>query len=213
MQDKNIGMVFKDIEVIEFLDNKNNVKNYLCRCLVCGREKRTQVKHLKNGLGVDHSTCGLGMKTKDIRFYNIWGDMRKRTTNKNSNQWKNYGGRGIKSDDYKNFIDFYDDLYESYVIHKNEFGEKNTTLDRIDVEKNYTKDNIRWATLVEQQNNTRDQLRVFVGISPTGETYKFSNIKEFSLKHNLGASNVSAAIRGVQKTHRGWRFFQENCND
>lgn len=207
--DENIGKIFGDIKVIEYLDNKNNCRNYKCKCLVCGREKRTQVKHLKNGLGISHKTCGLGIKQQDKRFYQIWSDMRKRTTNPNSNEWNNYGGRGISSEDYKYFIDFYDDFYNSYCQHKEKYGEKDTTIDRINPNKNYTKDNIRWATRVEQQNNTRDQLRIFVGISPNGEKVEFNNIKQFSEKYNLPKENVSAVIRGVDKTCKGWTFYRK----
>lgn len=84
--------------------------------------------------------------------------------------------------------------------------------------KNYTKDNIRWATRTEQQNNTRDQLRTFIGVSPNGEKITFHNIKEFSKKHNLPKENVSATIRGINKSCCGWKFVKiegglnENCN-
>ena len=177
--------------------------------MICGREKRTQIKHLKNGLGISHKTCGLGIKQQDKRFYQIWNDMRKRTTNPNSREWNNYGGRGISSEDYKYFIDFYDDFYDSYCKHKKEYGEKDTTIDRINPNKDYTKDNIRWATQIEQQNNTRDQLRKFIGISPSGEKIEFNNIKEFSEKYNLPKENVSATIRQVNKTCKGWTFYRE----
>ena len=208
--DKNIGKVYGDMELIEYLGNWNNNRNYNCRCLKCGRIKRTQLKHLKNGLGVSHKTCGLGIKQKDKRFYQIWSDMRKRTTNPNSSEWDNYSGRGISSDEYKFFIDFFDDMYSSYIEHKNKYGEKDTTLDRINPNGNYTKTNIRWATRIEQQNNTRDQLRTFIGISPTNEEYIFHNIKQFALEHNLSKENISAAIRGINKTCLGWRFYEKN---
>ena len=207
--DENIGKIYGDIELIEYLGNWNNSRNYNCRCLKCGRIKRTQLKHLKNGLGVSHKTCGLGLKQKDKRFYQIWCDMRKRTTNPNNSEWDNYGGRGISSEEYKFFIDFFDDMYQSYAEHKIKYGEKDTTLDRINPNGDYTKSNIRWATRVEQQNNTRDQLRTFIGISPANEEYIFHNIKQFSLEHNLSKENVSATIRGVNKTCLGWKFYEK----
>ena len=207
--DENIGKIYGDIELIEYLGNWNNSRNYNCRCLKCGRIKRTQLKHLKNGLGVSHKTCGLGLKQKDKRFYQIWCDMRKRTTNPNSSEWDNYGRRGISSEEYKFFIDFFDDMYQSYTEHKIKYGEKDTTLDRINPNGDYTKSNIRWATRVEQQNNTRDQLRTFIGISPVNEEYIFHNIKQFSLEHNLSKENVSATIRGVNKTCLGWKFYEK----
>ena len=207
--DENIGKIYGDIELIEYLGNWNNSRNYNCRCLKCGRIKRTQLKHLKNGLGVSHKTCGLGLKQKDKRFYQIWCDMRKRTTNPNNSEWNNYGGRGISSEEYKFFIDFFDDMYQSYAEHKIKYGEKDTTLDRINPNGDYTKSNIRWATRIEQQNNTRDQLRTFIGISPVNEEYIFHNIKQFSLEHNLSKENVSATIRGVNKTCSGWKFYEK----
>lgn len=207
--DENIGKIYGDIELIEYLGNWNNSRNYNCRCLKCGRIKRTQLKHLKNGLGVSHKACGLGLKQKDKRFYQIWCDMRKRTTNPNSSEWDNYGGRGISSEEYKFFIDFFDDMYQSYAEHKIKYGEKDTTLDRINPNGDYTKSNIRWATRIEQQNNTRDQLRTFIGISPVNEEYIFHNIKQFSLEHNLSKENVSATIRGVNKTCSGWKFYEK----
>ena len=207
--DENIGKIYGDIELIEYLGNWNNSRNYNCKCLKCGRIKRTQLKHLKNGFGVSHKTCGLGFKQKDKRFYQIWCDMRKRTTNPNSSEWDNYGGRGISSEEYKFFIDFFDDMYQSYAEHKIKYGEKDTTLDRINPNGDYTKSNIRWATRIEQQNNTRDQLRTFIGISPVNEEYIFHNIKQFSLEHNLSKENVSATIRGVNKTCSGWKFYEK----
>ena len=207
--DKYIGELYGDMKIIEYLGNWNNNRNYLCECQICHRTKRTQLKHLKNGLGIKHKTCGLGIKQQDKRFYQIWSDMRKRTSNPHSNEWNNYGGRGITSDDYINFIDFYDDFYKSYCEHKDRYGEKDTTIDRIDVNENYTKNNIRWATRAEQQNNTRDQLRTFIGISPDNKKFVFHNIKQFSIEHNLPKENVSATIRGVHKTCCGWHFYEE----
>lgn len=207
--DENIGKIYGDMEVIEYLGNGNGNRNYLCKCLKCGRIKRTQIKHLQNGFGIKHKTCGLGIKKLDKRFYQIWSDMRKRTTNPNSNQWKNYGQRGINSNDYKYFIDFYDDFYDSYCKHKEKYGEKDTTIDRIDVNKHYTKDNIKWSTRIEQQNNTRDQQRNFIGISPQGQKYIFHNIKQFSKEHNLSKENVSATIRGINKSCKGWHFYEK----
>lgn len=197
------------MELVEYLGNWNNNRNYLCKCKVCGRTKRTQLKHLKNGLGILHKTCGLGIKQQDKRFYLIWAGMRRRTTSPKCSSYCNYGGRGISSDYYKNFIDFYDDLYEDYKEHIKKYGIENTTLDRIDVNGNYEKNNVRWATRHEQNNNTRNQLRTYIGISPEGKRYTFNNIRKFSEEHNLRKENVSCVIRGKDKTHYGWHFYEK----
>jgi hypothetical protein len=70
---------------------------------------------------------------------------------------KHYGGRGIKCL-WKSFEEFRDDMFQSYIKHVSEFGEKNTTIDRIDVNGNYCKENCRWITKTEQTMNKTNTL-------------------------------------------------------
>ena len=95
------------------------------------------------------------------RFYKIWAKMKERCLNKNCAAYLSYGGRGITvCDRWHKFENFRDDMYESYLSHVNEFGEKNTSIDRIDNNGNYCKENCRWATRKEQNNNTRKNVYV-----------------------------------------------------
>ena len=68
-----------------------------------------------------------------------------------------YGGCGITICDrwLESFENFKEDMYESYLKHVEEFGEKNTSLDRINSQKNYNKENCKWSTREEQSQNTR----------------------------------------------------------
>ena len=69
--------------------------------------------------------------------------------------WDRYGGRGIKCL-WESFEEFRDDMYESYLQLVKDFGEKQTTIDRKDGAGNYCRDNCRWATIKEQNNNKRN---------------------------------------------------------
>lgn len=89
-------------------------------------------------------------------FYKNWCAMRYRCDNKNQIGYKNWGGRGIKvCKRWQVFLQFKNDMYEGYLDHVKKFGRKNTCLDRINNNKNYSPSNCRWSDRVEQNSNTR----------------------------------------------------------
>lgn len=91
------------------------------------------------------------------KFYGIWKAMINRCQNKNSSTFYKYGAKGIRvCKRWRKFENFRDDMHESYLEHIKEFGEKNTSIDRIDNNKGYEKKNCRWATTKQQANNKRN---------------------------------------------------------
>lgn len=79
--------------------------------------------------------------------HNSWRSMRQRCNNSNRPEWKHYGGRGIKyCDRWNNYANFLEDMGHR---------PKDMTLDRIDSNGNYYKDNCRWASNYQQKRNTR----------------------------------------------------------
>jgi len=97
------------------------------------------------------------IRCKDCResksvFYKRWWHIRARCTFKWDKDYKRYGGSGI-SFDWDTYQDFKKDMYESYLEHVKLHGEKQTTIERIDYKKSYSKDNCRWATTKEQSRN------------------------------------------------------------
>jgi hypothetical protein len=56
---------------------------------------------------------------------------------------------------WNEFENFKKDMFESYLKHKKKFGERQTTLDRINPFKGYSIKNCRWATPSEQNFNTK----------------------------------------------------------
>ena len=107
-------------------------------------------------------TCFESVKHYDRSYirikyiYKAWNNIRFRLLNSNSPDYKNYGGRGIGMcqdwlDNYKNFQD-----YILSTISERPVG---CSLDRIDNNKGYEPNNIRWATYKEQIKNRRSITR------------------------------------------------------
>ena len=133
-----------------------------------------------------------GMTT--TRFANIWSRMKQRATNPKYTYAYDYSGRGITiCDRWKDsFENFRDDMYEPYLKHVEEFGEKNTSIERIDNDGNYEPSNCKWATRAEQRRNTRDSHYVTFN----GET---KILDDWAIK--LGFRNGSVIGRRLR---RGW---------
>ena len=89
----------------------------------------------------------MNKKILDKRYW-----IQRRCYNKNLPNYKYRWWRGIKCE-REYFNDFKRDMYESYLEHVKEFWEKQTTLDRIDNDLNYCKENCRRATRIEQRHN------------------------------------------------------------
>lgn len=98
---------------------------------------------------------------KNSRFYNIWKCAKSRCHNPNNHGYYKYGAIGITFDQHwHKFENFRDDMYQSYLDHVQKFGEKDTSLDRKNVLKGYSKSNCSWATLLEQGRNKRNTLLI-----------------------------------------------------
>jgi hypothetical protein len=81
------------------------------------------------------------------KTYNTWHSMKKRCKNKSEASFKHYGERGITvCEKWLTFEGFYEDM-----------GDRpdGMTLDRIDNNKGYFKDNCRWASKTTQSSNKR----------------------------------------------------------
>lgn len=98
-------------------------------------------------------------RMKGTHFYQKWINMKSRCNYSSVHWYKNYGGRWIKCE-WDTFEKFKDEMYESYLAFVKDHWEENTTIDRIDVNWNYNKENCRWLTMKEQQSWKRNNHKV-----------------------------------------------------
>lgn len=200
-----IEQKFLDHVIVKEVNRLTKHKRYLIECCVCGRQKESDFHVIKSGRGMSHSSCGKGLKTKDPRFHRIWSNMKTRCTNENYHSYSQYGGRGIKCTEFENFIDFYDKMYDSYKQHVLEYGEDDTTLERVDVNGDYSSKNCVWATWETQWSNLQKQKNI-KAISPDGDVYHFKNLNKFCRENNISSSCVKDYLKGRLKTYKGWHF-------
>ncbi|MBU9728066.1 hypothetical protein [Diplocloster modestus] len=121
------------------------------------------------------------------RLHGIWRGMKMRCYNKKSSSYDRYGERGIRvcaewKDDFKVFYDWsirngYDDT---------------KSIDRIDVNGNYSPDNCRWVDEITQANNKRNNNIVIAH----GEAHSLS---EWSRISGIDRKTLSDRIRKL-----GW---------
>lgn len=82
-------------------------------------------------------------------LYNAYHNILARCRNTRHKYYKYYGGRGIKCE-WGDFKSFCTDMKDSY--------EKGLTLDRIDNNGDYCKENCRWVTMKDQSRNRRSNI-------------------------------------------------------
>lgn len=102
--------------------------------------------------------------------YFAWRSMRHRCLNPKDKAYHKYGGRGISISP----------RWESFLAFLNDMGPRpmGKSLDRIDNQGGYSKENCRWATRFEQTNNRRTNSHIFL----YGQKY---TVSELARKYGL----------------------------
>lgn len=152
-----VGQKFGRLTVVGFKewyeqkDQRISVWNCICDC---GNEHSTRRTNLQ-----DYSSCGCWkseklseIQTKHNMYgtptYKSWLKMKERCLSESYKEKEYYQDRGIEicPEWIKSFESFYKDMGER---------PEGTSLDRIDVDKGYYKENCRWADLTIQSYNRR----------------------------------------------------------
>ena len=196
----------KAIKVVGY--DKQNYEIWHCKC-DCGNTCDVNIKNLVH----DHTkSCGcLKMEAllkrstshgmSHTKFYDIYCAIFQRCNNPQNKRYEDYGGRGIKLL-WKSFEEFKDDMYESYLEHQKLNVGRNTTLDRVDNDGDYCKENCKWVTYKKQNRNKRNNHYVTIN----GKTHimadwvRILNANYSSVKQKIrrGMGDVEALLTSIK---------------
>ncbi len=156
-----IGSKFGMLTIVGYAEPRvqSNGRNKIvakCKC-DCVNEKDillTSVVNRTRSCGCIISRNHISHGMTHHRLYSIWANMMSRCENKNNERYKDYGGRGITV--CKRWRD--SEYFFKWALN-NGYSE-NLTLERNNVNGNYSPFNCTWKTKKEQSRNTRNNIRI-----------------------------------------------------
>lgn len=187
-----IGEKYGRLTIIGELEHNGRSRKVIvkCECQI-STIKSVLLSSLKNG---ETKSCGCwSRESAKLRatthgmtkhpLYRIWAGIIKRCTNPKNHAYKNYGGRNIiVCEEWRKFENFYADMHKTY--------KAGLSIDRIDNDKGYSKDNCQWATNAQQVRNRR--MTIFITMN--GET---KCVKDWATQTNVDYK------KSIVRIHKG----------
>lgn len=184
-----VGKKFNKLTVLKWHSMNGEQSMWLCLC-DCGNEKVVRGARMKEGVT---TSCGCHRKNRLIKHglstsneYTIWWDIKRRCEDTSRKYYSRYGGRGITiCERWQSFENFVEDMGMR--------PSKKHSIDRIDNDKGYCKENCRWTDSVTQANNRRGNRRF---------TYngKDLTVSQWERELNMPSNNIASRLSN------GWSF-------
>ena len=184
--DELAGLKFNRFTVIGRAPNDKRGQTYLHVICECGVKKIVRANRVRSG---ETKSCGcylIDIATTHNMAYSpengIWRGIKKRCYNKNDKRYDRYGGRGIRvSEEWINsFETFYRDMGAR--------PSNKHSIERIDNDGDYCKENCKWATMKEQCMNRSSNHRLMY----KGE---MRSLKEISIMTKFPYKTLAGRIR------------------
>jgi len=179
------GKKFGKLTVLQRVENGKSGAYWLCKC-ECGKTNVVSSCNLKNSAVKSCGCLSFKHGLRYTRLNRIWSGMIQRCYNKNANQYKNYGNRGIEvcqkwRNDFKAFYEWA--MTSNY--------SDNLTIDRININGNYEPSNCRWVNAKQQANNRRNN----VFITHNGKTQTIAEWEnEFGFKPGVIGKRIRKGL-------------------
>ena len=157
MENNLLGQRFNRLLVIQKTEKRQH------RCIVwkCGNTIFVRSESLSSS---NTGSCGCAQRAavtkhgcattgKETAEYKTWQRIRQRCSDPKSDNYKYYGGRGIKI--HKSWLHSFENFLKYLKEHNMYPKPKRLSIDRINNNGNYCPGNIRWATSLQQRHNRR----------------------------------------------------------
>lgn len=192
-----MGRLFGRLTVVEFAGtDRHQKRKWQCAC-ACGKSTTVGGGELRAGKTLSCGCLGTERRVAAVKISNAkhgragspehlaWISMRRRCDYQKNKSWKSYGERGISVCErwINSFENFYADM-----------GDRPSpmhSLDRKETDGNYTPENCKWSTKLEQTRNRRCTRRLTLN----GET---KTLTEWGKLASLSANCI------VSRLQRGW---------
>lgn len=199
-----IGKRYGRLIVVSFSRQSHSGSYWICRC-DCGTTTEVIINHLNNG---HVKSCGCLNKesvkermTKHGLYntpeYRSWISMRSRCNNPNNISFRNYGGRGIK------VCKRWNNSFEAFISDMGIKPFRGASIERIDNEVGYIPSNCRWASRVEQNNNSRHNVIIEIDgtTRPLREWLKMYKISYPTYHYRVknGWEKIDAITKSIRK--------------
>lgn len=187
------GHRYGRLTVLKYAHTLKGVSWWVCVC-DCGNERTIRSNSLRTN---NTTSCGCLQKEKHVelvtrhgfskeRLYRTWTDIKSRCFNPNTGYYSEYGGRGITM-----CVEWREDFVVFREWALNNGYEDDLTIERLDVDGDYTPRNCTWIPMSAQGFNRRaTRFVTFQDLKMTANEFS----KAFQINHR-------AVVRGVD---RGW---------